>query len=165
MAGSEKTGVQNARADLYHGAVCAITKTPRTPPLRVTEAARFWKSVGADLLFIDPATHDRAVALVSHLPHLIADALVLSARDWTGKTPGLALLKNLAAGSFRDATRVAGADPALWRGIFSLNDRPLREALRLFQKQLARLSRGRWPLTDLRRAQTLNADLRSGNTP
>lgn len=159
MAGSEKTGVENARADLYQGAVCAITATAQTPLARVAQAADFWKSVGARTLVIDPDTHDRAVAVVSHLPHLIADALMLSVGDW--KHPeGVTLLKELAAGSFRDATRVAGADPTLWRGIFRLNDHAVRGAIRLFSKNLSRLATGQWAIGDLRRAQTLNTQFK-----
>ena len=159
MAGSEKTGVQHARADLYRGAVCAITATTQTPLARVAQAADFWKSVGARTLVIDPDIHDRAVAVVSHLPHLIAHALMLSVGDW--KHPeGVALLKELAAGSFRDATRVAGADPTLWRGIFRLNDPAVRGAIRLFSKNLNRLATGQWAIRDLRRAQTLNTQFK-----
>lgn len=155
MAGSEKTGVANARKDLYQGAVCALTPTSQTPLARVGQAADFWKSVGARPLVIDPDTHDRAVAVVSHLPHLLADALMLSAGEWEHPEEG-SLLKELAAGSFRDATRVAGADPVLWHGIFRMNDRAVRGAIRLFSKNLNRLARGRWSLTELQRAQTLN---------
>jgi prephenate dehydrogenase len=159
MAGSEKTGVENARANLYRGATCAITPSARTSLARVAQAADFWKSVGARPLIVDPETHDRAVAVVSHLPHLIADALMLSVADW--KHPnGIALLKELAAGSFRDATRVAGADPVLWRGIFRLNDRAVREAVRLFSKKLASLSRRQWDLEQLQRARTMNTSFK-----
>ena len=159
MAGSEKTGVENARAPLYRGAMCAITATAQTPLARVAQAADFWKSVGARTLVIDPDTHDRAVAVVSHLPHLIADALMLSVGDW--KHPdGVALLKELAAGSFRDATRVAGADPTLWRGIFRLNDPAVRGAIRLFSKNLSRLATGQWAIGDLRRAQILSTQFK-----
>lgn len=150
MAGSEKTGVENARADLYQGAVCVITPGPRTAAAAVRRAEAFWRGVGAKTLRLRPAEHDRQVALVSHLPHLLADALVLAAA-----APGrnLRLVKALAAGSFRDATRVADADPAQWRAIFRMNDRSLREAVRLFQKRLARLAAGRWPLAALGRAR------------
>lgn len=159
MAGSEKTGVEQARADLYQGAVCAITPTAQTPLSRVAQAADFWKSVGARPLVIDPRTHDQAVAVISHLPHLIADALLLSVGDWA-PPDGFALLKELAAGSFRDATRVAGADPTLWRGIFRLNDPAVRGALRLFSKKLNTLARRGWSLKDLRHAQLLNKNFK-----
>jgi prephenate dehydrogenase len=158
MAGSEKTGVQNARADLYKNAVCAITPTAQTPEARVVQATKFWKSVGARPFLVDPDAHDRAVALVSHLPHLIADALVLAAGQWEG---GVALLKELAAGSFRDATRVSGADPVLWREIFRMNDDAVRQAFRLFSGEMDRLARGRWALKDLRRAKTVNTIFRT----
>lgn len=159
MAGSEKTGVANASADLYRGAVCALTPSARTDPDRLAQAARFWKSVGAKVMTLDPDTHDRAVAMVSHLPHAIADALTLSMAGWAGPA-GLRLAKTLAAGSYRDATRVAGADPALWRGIFTLNDRAVRAAVGLFTKNLNTLARRGWRAGDLRRAQRLNAFLK-----
>lgn len=73
---------------------------------------KFWRDLGARVVRLTPDAHDRAVAVVSHLPHLIADALMLTAGD-----AGAGPLFRLAAGSFRDATRVAGADPALWRAI------------------------------------------------
>lgn len=159
MAGSEKTGVANAREDLYQGAVCVLAKTPRTDEARLTQASRFWKSVGAKVLILDPDTHDRAVAMVSHLPHAIADALTLAVGDWAGPA-GVRLAKELTAGSYRDATRVAGADPGLWRGIFTLNDRAVRRAVSLFSKKLNGLARRGWRLDDLRRAQRLNAFLK-----
>lgn len=159
MAGSEKTGVANARADLYRGAVCVLAKTPRTNGDRLSQAARFWKSVGAKVLILDPDTHDRAVAMVSHLPHAIADALTLAVGDWAGPA-GVRLAKELAAGSYRDATRVAGADPGLWRGIFTLNDRAVRRAVSLFSKKLNGLAQRGWRASDLRRAQRLNAFLK-----
>lgn len=159
MAGSEKTGVIHARADLYRGAVCVLAKTPRTDVDRLAEAGRFWKSVGARVRILDPDIHDRVVAVVSHLPHVIADALTLTAGEWAGPG-GLKLAKELAAGSYRDATRVAGADPVLWRGIFTLNDRAVQRAVSLFSKKLNDLVGRGWRLADLRRAQRLNAYLK-----
>jgi prephenate dehydrogenase len=155
MAGSEKTGVENAQKDLYVGAVCAITPSDQTPWVRVEQAVDFWKSVGARPLVVDPESHDRAVAVVSHLPHLIADALMLSVGEWKGEG-GAALLRALAAGSFRGATRVAGADPQLWRGIFRMNDRFVRDAAGLFSRKLSHITRRGWSLADLRRAHTIN---------
>lgn len=150
MTGSEKTGVENARADLYRGAPCVVTPAPGTPARAVARAEEFWRGLGARVVRLTPDAHDRAVAVVSHLPHLIADALMLTAGD-AGAEP----LFRLAAGSFRDATRVAGADPALWRAIFTQNDAALRRALAVFQGALGRLSKG-WPLPALRRARALN---------
>ena len=160
MAGSEKTGVEFSRADLYEGAVCALTPAPGTAPAQIARAERFWRGVGAQTLCLSPGDHDRAVALVSHLPHLVADAFMLSVERWATSPAQRTLIKRLAAGSFRDATRVAGADPALWHGIFSLNDRPVRGALTLFQQELARLARGRWRVKDLDRAQSIHQKFR-----
>ncbi len=160
MAGSEKTGVENARADLYRGAVCALTPTGHTPAAARRRAEHFWRGLGARVLSLDPDAHDRAVALISHLPHLIADALVLAAGRRCSGASSQEILYALAAGSFRDATRVAGADPKLWRGIFSLNAAPLREAAALFQRVFSGLAARRWPLAALREAQKLNAAFR-----
>jgi prephenate dehydrogenase len=133
MCGSEKTGVENARKDLYKGARCVLTPAPGTPPAAVKKAEAFWRGVGAQVLRLSPEEHDRRVAVVSHLPHLLADALVLSARKEKADA--------LAAGSFRDATRVADADPALWAQIFSMNRPALLRAVSLFQGHLRRLAR------------------------
>ena len=153
MAGSEKSGVENAAADLFVGATCALTPTGAARPRAIRRAADFWRSVGARPIVVAPDVHDRAVALVSHLPHLIADALALTAGRW-GATPSeRKTLRSLAAGSFRDATRVAGADPDLWRGIFDSNAAPLKRAARDFQRTLGGLVGRRWPRTDLRAAQ------------
>jgi len=154
MTGSEKTGVENARPDLYQGAPCVVTPPPRSTPRDVARAESFWRSIGARVVRLSPKDHDRAVAVVSHLPHLLADALMLTA----GRA-GTKLLFRLAAGSFRDATRVAGADPVLWRAIFTRNDAAVRRALSDFQKALRGVSRG-WPLSVLRRARALNDQFR-----
>jgi prephenate dehydrogenase len=150
MTGSEKTGVENARPDLYRGAPCVITPAPGASAGAIARAEEFWRALGARVVRLAPEAHDRAVAVVSHLPHLIADALMLTA----GRV-GAAPLFRLAAGSFRDATRVAGADPALWRAIFAMNQKDLRGAVTVFNGELRRLSRG-WPLPALRRARALN---------
>lgn len=150
MTGSEKTGVENARPDLYHGAPCVVTPSRSSKGRDVARAEHFWRSIGARVVRLSPEAHDRAVAVVSHLPHLVADALMLTA----GRN-GAQRLFRLAAGSFRDATRVAGADPRLWRAIFTRNNAAVRRALSDFQKALRALSRG-WPLATLRRARALN---------
>lgn len=135
MCGSEKTGVENARHDLFRGATCALTPSPRTSRAALAKAESFWRGVGARTLRLAPDVHDRRVALVSHLPHLLAEALVSAVEADGGK----AWAPALAAGSFRDATRVAGADPALWAPIFAMNKAAVRRSAALFQKALGRL--------------------------
>ena len=152
MAGSEKTGAENARADLYKGAACVVTPGRRVPAAAVKRAGSFWRSIGAGVLRMAPAEHDRWVAMISHLPHLMAYSLALSAGRWGNAR----FARALAAGSFRDMTRVAGADPDQWSQIFSMNAKSLREALRLFQATAAGLTRKGWPAADLRRAKRLH---------
>jgi prephenate dehydrogenase len=133
MCGSEKSGIENARPDLYRGAVCALTPTGKTPRAALEAARELWTAAGCRVLRFSPEEHDRRVAVVSHLPHLIAQALVLTAaRD--GRRSG-----DLAAGSFRDVTRVAGADPDLWADIFAMNHPAVKAAAGAFQAALSRL--------------------------
>jgi prephenate dehydrogenase len=128
IAGSERRGVSNARADLFDGRACAITPTPRTRAERVIRALDFWTAIGCRVLEMGPAEHDEILAYTSHLPHAIAAALASSVPpEWLA----------LAAGAFRDGTRVAAADPGLWTAIFRENRGPLLKALDSLQDRLA----------------------------
>ncbi|HEV7806862.1 MAG TPA: prephenate dehydrogenase/arogenate dehydrogenase family protein [Solirubrobacteraceae bacterium] len=120
LAGAESTGVAFARADLFEGATWYLTPTERTQGVLYERLARFVAALGAVPTAIAPADHDRLMAAVSHLPHVVANLLVAQAAEALGgETPP-------ATGpSFRDATRVAGANPALWGQIYRAN----REAL------------------------------------
>jgi prephenate dehydrogenase len=115
IAGSERKGVAHARADLFEGRVCVLTPTARTPPERRDRARRFWELLGCRTLEMAPDDHDAALARTSHLPHAVAAALAAAVP---------AELLALAAGAYRDGTRVAGSDPDLWAGIFLENRRP-----------------------------------------
>ena len=128
IAGSERQGVAFARADLFEGRSCVLTPTSLTPPDRLDRARSFWAGLGCRLFEVDPAGHDERLALTSHLPHVVAAALA-------GSVPPDLL--PLAAGAYRDGTRVAGSDAALWAGIFVENRRPVLEALDEFEAQLA----------------------------
>jgi prephenate dehydrogenase len=116
MAGSEKTGIQTARADLFEGAACLLTPGPGQDAGRLRA---FWESLGCRVLAMSPEEHDRKVARISHLPHWLAVVTTLAALR--GDPEAVAC----AAGGFRDTTRVAGGDPDLWTGISLAN----REAL------------------------------------
>ncbi len=126
IAGSERKGVAHARADLFAGRVCVLTPTAATPKDRLDRARGFWAGLGCRLIELDPAAHDEALALTSHLPHALAAALA-------AVVPGESL--PLAAGAFRDGTRVAGSDAALWAGIFLENRAPLLRALDRLETQ------------------------------
>lgn len=122
MAGSEQTGVQAARTDLFDGAVCIVTPEQRSAPQAVLAIRSFWEEMGCSVRMLPPAEHDEVVALISHLPHLLAATLVntvsaqnLRAMDFSG--PG-----------FRDTTRVASGPPEMWTEIMSVNREPLRKS-------------------------------------
>ena len=116
LAGAETTGVLHARENLFDGATWYLTPSERTPGVLYERLARFVAGIGAVPTAIGPAEHDRLMAAVSHLPHVVANLLVAQAADALGgETPP-------ATGpSFRDATRVAGANPALWEQIYRSN--------------------------------------------
>jgi prephenate dehydrogenase len=127
LAGSERSGVGFAEAGLFEGRMCVLTPTPRTPSDRLERARAFWSAVGCRLAELDPAAHDETLALTSHLPHAVAAALA-------GTIPRESL--RLAAGAYRDGTRVAGADGALWAAIFHENRAALLRALDRFDDRL-----------------------------
>ena len=132
IAGSERKGAAFADATLFNGRACVLTPTPRTPADRLRRAREFWAALGCRVVELDPAAHDEALALTSHLPHAVAAALAAS-------VPAEAL--GLAAGAYRDGTRVAGSDAALWSGIFRENRDPLLHALDRFSDELSEFRR------------------------
>lgn len=123
LAGSEKRGPEFANADLFDGRVTIVTPTARTNPEAVQSIQNFWQALGSDVYLLDPETHDRALALTSHLPHLAAASLA-------GIVP--ASYRPFAASGFRDTTRIASGDPALWAAIFRQNALAMIDALQRF---------------------------------
>ena len=133
MAGSNLSGFSVARADLFSGATVILTPTDRTPSEPIKRVTEFWEAMGGRLTVMDPATHDRAVAAISHLPHLVVDALVAAVVDMDPR------FLEVAARGFKDTTRIAASDPAVWREIFQQNREALGEALAAFRGALGRL--------------------------
>ena len=133
MAGSERAGFAEARADLFHGATVILTPTERTPADAVARVRGFWEALGGRVILLDPTTHDRAVAAVSHLPHLVADALVDAVLRMDPS------FLDVAARGFRDTTRIAVSSPEIWREIFQDNRAALGEAVAAFRKSLDHL--------------------------
>jgi prephenate dehydrogenase len=129
LAGSEKRGPEHADANLFQHRLTVVTPTPRSDPNAVGRVCRFWEALGARVKIMTPQQHDQALALTSHLPHLVAAALV-------GILP--AELQELTATGFRDTTRIAAGDPGLWTGIFLHNRQALLEALTRISDQLDR---------------------------
>ena len=135
MAGAEKTGVAAARADLFECAACVVTPTKRTNPSAARKVQHLWQSVGARVLTLPPATHDRLVSRSSHLPHVVAAALATFVLDPKSPAPQAALCAN----GFRDTTRIASGSPEMWRDIALANRKEVRRALDGFVRELQRV--------------------------
>lgn len=132
IAGSEKAGVNAARADLFENAVCVVTPTKKSNTAAVRKVEQFWKAVGLRVLRLTPELHDALVGRSSHLPHLVAAAL--AGHVLNPAHPKLQAL--LCASGFRDATRVASGSPEMWRDIVLANRKNLRIALDDFVREL-----------------------------
>lgn len=129
MAGNEGRGLGAASAELFEGTAYLLTPTPSTPQAAVERLAGLARGVGAVPIVLDPEEHDRTVARVSHLPYLLAAALM-----------GITGPEASAAGpAFLGATRVAGSPVELWAQICRLNREPILDALRALQHELSRL--------------------------
>ena len=135
LAGSEQAGYRVARADLFRGATVVVTPTEATELGALKKTTEFWEALGARVSSLDPETHDRTVAAISHLPHLIACALV----DGAARVEPSAL--ELAARGFRDTTRIAAGDPDMWTEIFLANRDALSATVEAFREALADLQR------------------------
>lgn len=133
MAGSERSGVEAANPDLFRQAVWALTPTAATNADALDRVETMAKAVGARVLVLDPDAHDRAVAVTSHLPHVLAYALSSLAGREAERT---AHLYDLAAGSFASATRVAQSPPELWRDVALTNRTALAQSVRSFCAEL-----------------------------
>ena len=136
IAGSERSGMEASRADLFEGAPCILTPVRGTDPAAMENTAAFWEALGARVCVMSPAAHDRVVAAVSHLPHLVAAALVnASAGMRGGERPVL----DYAGSGFRDTTRVAAGDPGIWAEIAADNPREILRLVDRVERQLSLL--------------------------
>jgi prephenate dehydrogenase len=135
MAGSEKSGWEIARADLFRGATVIVTPTDATEPRAAKGVTALWEALGARVSALDPETHDRVVAAISHLPHVAAWALV----DAVGRFEPGALA--FAARGFKDTTRIAASDPDVWREILLSNRDAIRASLTALRAALDDLER------------------------
>lgn len=135
MAGSERAGLAGADPYLFQNAVYVLTPVDSTPPEAVERVTRFVRAVGAHPVILDPWRHDAAAAAASHLPHLVASCLVLTAQARAGE--GIPVME-LAATGFRDATRTALGHESVWQPILALNAPAVRDAIRAFRTWLDR---------------------------
>jgi prephenate dehydrogenase len=132
VAGTEHSGAAAAFATLFRDRTTVLTPLPETSPVAVGTVRSMWERCGARVIELDPAEHDRIFAAVSHLPHVLAFALVaqLAAR------PDAADLFAHAASGFRDFTRIAGSSPEMWRDIALANRSALSEAIANYRAML-----------------------------
>ncbi len=128
MAGSEKRGAGHAKRDLFEGAACIFTPLDDTPEGVLNRLEHLWTSLGADVYFMSSREHDRLVARISHLPHILAAALINHTE--------VAEEGCYAGGGLLDTTRIAGGDPGLWRAICESNSNRIIEALESFSASL-----------------------------
>jgi prephenate dehydrogenase len=133
MAGSQRTGLANASWDLFHRAACLLTPSPATHQGKLERLRSFWVKLGCRVREMTPQGHDHCVARVSHLPHAMAVLTTLAALQQDTS------VLDSSAGGFRDTTRVAGGDPAMWAGIFLHNRDEVIAALQDAGKALAEL--------------------------
>ena len=139
LAGSEKRGAEHADADFFQDRLTIVTPTPATEPSALERTRAFWRALGCRVRVLDPQEHDQALAVTSHLPHLVAAALA-------GILPPE--LQELSASGFRDTTRIAAGDPSLWTAILAQNQLAVLNALKQLDDQLSRfreaLKVGNW---------------------
>ncbi len=133
LAGAETAGVENARADLFEGARWYLTPTERSSGVLYDRLQRVVTGLGARPRAIDPADHDRLMATVSHLPHVVANALVAEAA--AALTHDSERMPEVGP-SFRDTTRVAGANPAIWADIFASNREAVADSVESVARRL-----------------------------
>ncbi|MBK5206318.1 MAG: prephenate dehydrogenase/arogenate dehydrogenase family protein [Polaromonas sp.] len=135
ITGKEVSGVEHADADLYTGKQVILTPIERTFTVQLQKASDVWTALGCHVEKMSPQAHDAAYAAVSHLPHLIAFALI---NGIAGQEHGKDYM-SLAGPGFRDFTRIAASDPTMWRDILIANREELLEQSRIFQQTLQSL--------------------------
>lgn len=134
IAGTEHSGASASFATLYRGKRCILTPTKHTNSDALELVSRLWRLTGADVCCMEPAHHDRIFAEISHLPHMVAYALVhaVGTADVEGEN-----VLSFTAGGFRDFTRIASSDPIMWRDISMMNRDALLASIDGFSKSLA----------------------------
>ena len=139
IAGKEKTGVAAASMELFQGARCILTPTARTNADALAKIRRLWEATGAEVSEMDPDLHDRVLGAVSHLPHVVAYALVNAVAALQKSQSQEPDLQAFAGGGYRDTTRIAASSPEMWRDICLWNRDNLVSQIELYQACLDRL--------------------------
>lgn len=138
MAGSEKTGIENAKENLFENTKCLITPTKTTNLKALSLIKEFWQSLGAKPILITPEKHDYLVAAVSHLPHLMAVMLVNLIGKISQKEKKI---KEIAGQGFIDSTRIASSSSILWNNICFSNQEKILEVIDLMFQELNKIKK------------------------
>lgn len=160
VTGREVSGVDNAVADLYTGKQVVLTPIERTRTAQLQQAEQLWRALGCSVVRMSPETHDAAFAAISHLPHLLAFALMNAI---TGQEQGASFL-SLAGPGFRDFSRIAAGDPEMWRDVLIANREELAAQVSHFQSALSEFRRliADGQADDLQRLITRASQARAG---
>jgi cyclohexadieny/prephenate dehydrogenase len=143
LAGTEYSGPDSGFTTLFQGRWTLSTPPPGTDEVAVEKVAELWRRCGSMIERMEPAHHDRVLAIVSHLPHLLAFTICGTADDLAEETRRE--VTNFAASGFRDFTRIAASDPVMWRDIFLNNREALLEMLARFMEDAQAMARAvRW---------------------
>jgi len=135
IAGSDKTGFEHARKDLFEGSKVIITPTEKTDSSALEKISNLWKELGADVEFMSAKEHDRVYAIMSHLPHLISFCMVNAVAEIDKK------LITYAGSGFKSFTRIAKSSPELWGDIFILNSENILGYLSIFCDKVEEIRR------------------------
>ncbi len=136
IAGKEKSGVAHATSQLFDGARCIVTPTPRTNVEALTSVRDLWAKAGSEVLSMDPMVHDWVLGAVSHLPHIAAFSLMHALSDLQDSTPEALKLLAFSGGGLRDTTRIAASSPEMWRDICLANRENLLKMVDQYITQL-----------------------------
>jgi prephenate dehydrogenase len=140
IAGKEKTGVAAGSEDLFMGMRCILTPTKQTNAQALQRVRTLWQEVGSTVLTMDPHLHDKILGAVSHLPHVVAFALMGALIDIRTEVPSLDLAGH-SGGGLRDTTRIAASSPEMWRDIFLWNRENVVAFIEAYERSLGDLKR------------------------
>lgn len=136
IAGTENSGVEASFATLYQGKRCILTPTASTDPKALELVVKMWELAGSEVVLMDVVKHDRVLAAISHLPHMVAYSLVNAVGGYDRFDENIL---RYSAGGFRDFTRIASSDPVMWRDIALMNRDAVLEMMDLFGRYFADL--------------------------
>lgn len=138
IAGTEKSGAEAAFATLYRGKRCILTPTEKTDPQALSLVEKLWQLAGSEVVRMPVEKHDRILAAISHLPHMVAYSLVNAVGSYDHYEENIL---EYSAGGFRDFTRIASSDPIMWRDIAETNRDALLEMMEQFESSFAELKK------------------------